>query len=238
MPSPNPYSQEFCKKVCAYVRYKTVHREIAEELQNHIEDHLEALLERGVSLEEAEKQAVEAMGDPEQIGRELNKQHRPFLERLLTITNLLTGIGVLYCIWALFFVGFMGLISLGSLNYSVEPEHILYTQKLEGKQKVGAITYKLQKLTVTDDNTILIAYSTYGDNFDTILRGWSSPDLRAYDEQGTPYDTKGSNKAGLYHRSQIVVENFDPDRGENSIVLKAYSYYGDVAFRIPLREVK
>jgi hypothetical protein len=214
-----------------------VHGEIAEELQNHINDHVEALLESGVRVEEAEEQAVEAMGDPEEIGRELNKEHRPLIEGMLTLTNLITAIGILYCIWAFLFVGFYGLLSLDSLNYSVERDHILYTQKLEGKQKVGAITYKLNKMTVTDDNTLLITYSTYGDNLDTILRGWTSPALMAYDEKGKAYHTKGSKNTGLYPRGQILIDDFDSSRGD-TIVLKAPSYYGDVVFPIPLQGVK
>lgn len=236
MPLSNP-GQEFCKKVCSFVKYKKAHREISEELQNHLEDHMEGLLEHGMSPDEAEKAAVEAMGNPEEIGRELDKQHRPLLERMLRLTGIVKTLGILYCIWALFFVVYMGLISLGSLNYSVEPEQIRYTEKLQAKQKVGAITYRLQKMKVTNDNTILIDYSTYGDNFDIILRGWSSPSLGAFDEQGRPYDTKGSKKGGLYHRSQLVVEDYDPGRGK-SITLKAHSYYGDAVFHIPLREVK
>lgn len=235
MPSPN-ISQEFCRKVCSYIKYKRVHYEITQELKNHIEDHQENLIETGLNQDEAEKQAVEAMGDPEEIGKELDKQHRPLVEWMLSITNLVTAIGLLYIIGVIIFVVFMGLISLGSLNYSVEKEDILYTQKLSEKQKVGGLTYQLKKMIVTDDNTILIEYSTYGNNFDIIFRGWSAFSLRAHDKDGKAYDQKGSGKGGLYSRSQIVIEDFD--RGEKSIFLKAFSYYGDVEFQIPLQEVR
>jgi len=229
MPSPN-ISQEFCRQVCSYIKYKRVHYEITQELKNHIEDHQEGLVEAGLNQDEAEKRAVEAMGDPEEIGKELDKQHRPLVEWMLSITNLVTAIGLLYFIGVIMYVGFMGLLSLGSLNYSVEKEDILYTQK------VGGLTYQLKKMTVTEDNTILIEYSTYGDNLDIILRGWSAFSLRAHDEDGNMYDQKGSGNAGIYRRSQIVIEDFD--RGEKSIFLKAFSYYGDVEFHIPLQEVK
>lgn len=237
MPSPNSYRQEFLQQVCSYVRSKTMHREIARELEDHIEDHMDSLMESGLSLEEAENKAIEAMGDPEEIGRELNKLYRPFVEGILTLTRVLTVIGVLYCIWVFLYVGFVGLLSFGPLNYSIDKEDIAYTQKLVGKQKVGAITYKLQKMTRLDDGTILITYITYGDNIDIILRGWTSPNLGAYDEKGEHYDTKGSSGAGLWHRNQIIVEDFDPKRGE-TIILKTFSYYGDVIFSVPVREVE
>ncbi|HHV63914.1 MAG TPA: hypothetical protein GXX46_02375 [Peptococcaceae bacterium] len=232
--------EEFCRKVCSFVRYKKAHRQIYEELHNHIEDHAEYLREQGIAPEEAERLAVQAMGDPEEIGRELDKQHRPLIERLLAITSVAKIIGILYGVWVSLYIAFIVLLTVGSLvgsmNYTVEKEDILYSEKLSQKQRVGAVTYKLQKITVTDDSSILVDYLYYGHNPDIILRGWTSPTLRVYDPEGNPYNSKGSSKAGFIHKSQVVVEGYDLSKG--SIVLKAPSFYGDVEFRIPLREVQ
>lgn len=50
---------------------------IRSELDGHIEDHMEALRELGYDEELAETRTLAAMGDPEEVGRELNKQY-PF----------------------------------------------------------------------------------------------------------------------------------------------------------------
>ena len=67
---------EFLNSVCEQIKYKPIRNTIAEELKDHIEDKKEELIEMGQNEEEAEKDAVEQMGDAEIIGKELNKVHR------------------------------------------------------------------------------------------------------------------------------------------------------------------
>ena len=76
---------EFLNSVCEQIKYKPIRNTIAEELKDHIEDKKEELIEMGQTEEEAEKNAVEQMGDAEIIGKELNKVHRPRLDWKLLI---------------------------------------------------------------------------------------------------------------------------------------------------------
>ena len=71
----------FCQAVCGFVRFSPDHAAITAELTAHLEDHRDALLERqpDLSPQEAEAEAVRAMGDPEQLGRALNESHSPLL---------------------------------------------------------------------------------------------------------------------------------------------------------------
>lgn len=48
---------------------------IRSELDGHIEDHMEALRELGYDDELAEERAIAAMGEPDEVGRELNRQY-------------------------------------------------------------------------------------------------------------------------------------------------------------------
>ena len=77
--TPRSSIGEFCKAVCSFVRFWPDHDAITAELTAHMEDHRDALLERNPALspEEAEERAVAAMGDPEALGRELDKSHNP-----------------------------------------------------------------------------------------------------------------------------------------------------------------
>ena len=50
---------------------------IRAEIDGHIEDHMEGLLELGYDPDLAEERALAAMGDPKEVGRELNRQY-PF----------------------------------------------------------------------------------------------------------------------------------------------------------------
>lgn len=68
----------FCAQVCRYVGWKRVHVSITQEFTGHLEDAAAALAARGLGPEEAAVQAVAAMGDPADIGRALDRVHRPF----------------------------------------------------------------------------------------------------------------------------------------------------------------
>ena len=68
---------EFIAAVCAKVRFKPARAKIAEELRAHLEDRAAMLEERGFSPEDAAARAVAAMGDPEEIGTALDREHSP-----------------------------------------------------------------------------------------------------------------------------------------------------------------
>lgn len=70
----------FCDAVCAAVPRATAREreEIRRELRDHLEDHALDMRERDWSEEEAQKRAVEAMGDPAEIGKAWNDQLSPF----------------------------------------------------------------------------------------------------------------------------------------------------------------
>ena len=86
-----PFKQ-FCDQVCCVIRLPLAKRLAREELTAHLEDHAAALEEQGVPPEEAALRAVEAMGDPYQIGHELDRCHSPLVPGL---TALFTVLGVM-----------------------------------------------------------------------------------------------------------------------------------------------
>ena len=69
--------QEFCDRVLARVRHATPEEKAAirAELDGHMEDHAAALLEAGYEEAEAAERALAAMGNPEEIGAELNRDY-------------------------------------------------------------------------------------------------------------------------------------------------------------------
>lgn len=71
-----PYTSDpYTKTVCACLRYATAKEKAAvqAELEAHIEDHTEALLAAGYNAGHAQRLAVEAMGDPQDVGQALNE---------------------------------------------------------------------------------------------------------------------------------------------------------------------
>lgn len=89
-------TKEFLNNVCEQIKYKPIRNEIAEELQGHIKDIKESYIEEGVNEEEAEKKAIKQMGEPEKIGKKLNKIHKPKMNwQLLILTIILLEFGYL-----------------------------------------------------------------------------------------------------------------------------------------------
>ena len=70
-----------------------------QELEDHIVDHMDALLAAGLSPEDAKKQAISAMGDPEITAKLLRKVHQPILTKLLQVTKWMTIVLAIVTVW-------------------------------------------------------------------------------------------------------------------------------------------
>ena len=82
------------------VRSKPEHKAIRAELLGHIEDKEQYFLDKGMEQRDAAKAAVEAMGDPVEVGKELDKAHPVWWAKLYTVCKVVIA---LLCIVAAFF---------------------------------------------------------------------------------------------------------------------------------------
>ncbi len=96
--------EEFCRQVCFAVPRSTSKewKEMEAELMGHMEDRMDDLVAQGHSPEEAEAEAVRRMGDPEEVGRALNRQ----LSEVWLVIRMLAAMGavamavlVALCLW-------------------------------------------------------------------------------------------------------------------------------------------
>lgn len=87
--------KDFLNTVCQEIKYKPVRNGIAEELKNHIQDIKEDYIDKGIKEQQAENKAVLQMGNAEEIGKRLNRIHRPKLDwKLLILLVILIGFAV------------------------------------------------------------------------------------------------------------------------------------------------
>ena len=70
---------KFLKTVCKQIRFGWDRDIVSKELEFHIEDSVLDLISEGYSKEEANKIAIEQMGNPIEIGKQLNEEHKPLL---------------------------------------------------------------------------------------------------------------------------------------------------------------
>ena len=97
---------EYLETVGGQIRWRRARRVLLRELSDHIADQAAAFEAEGRSPEEALAGAVAEMGEPEAVGRELDRLHRPQNRRGLAVTvAALFAAGVLL---QLFAAGLMG----------------------------------------------------------------------------------------------------------------------------------
>ena len=97
---------EYLETVGGQIRWRRARRVLLRELSDHIADQAAAFEAEGRRPEEALAGAVAEMGEPEAVGRELDRLHRPQNRRGLAVTvAALFAAGVLL---QLFAAGLMG----------------------------------------------------------------------------------------------------------------------------------
>jgi len=88
--------KEFLENVCNQIRYKPMREDISEELGLHIQEMKEEHMSYGLSEKEAEERVVANMGDSIEIGKKLDKIHRPKFDWILfLLVGILIGFGFL-----------------------------------------------------------------------------------------------------------------------------------------------
>lgn len=93
----------YCAAVCDQVRFRPDRAAIQSELWDHLEDHAAALEEMGLSREEAKARAVEAMGDPVEVGKALDALHSPVTGWLLRVFGWLSNLALAVLCLAVFY---------------------------------------------------------------------------------------------------------------------------------------
>ena len=98
--------EDWCYRAVTLIRFKPDREAVYKELKAHLEDHYDDLLSQGYSPEQAQKSALEAMGDPEEIAPQLGQIHKPWLGYIYRTVKWITNPLFL---WALFLlIGFTG----------------------------------------------------------------------------------------------------------------------------------
>lgn len=88
--------ENFLQNVCQEIKYKPVRSSISEELEQHIQEIKEEYIQNGIEEQEAEEKAIKQMGNAEEIGKRLNKIHRPKIDwKLIVLITILTAFGII-----------------------------------------------------------------------------------------------------------------------------------------------
>ncbi len=78
----------FLDLICSKIKNKNVHAKIKDEYEDHIDELCEELKTDGMASEDALAAAVLRMGNPAEIGEQLNKTHKPLIEFSIIFSTL------------------------------------------------------------------------------------------------------------------------------------------------------
>ena len=91
----------WCDTVTRQVRFRPDRGAIQRELAAHYQDHVRDLERVGYDWKLAEQRALAAMGDPEEIGRALDRVHKPWLGWLWIASRAVLALTVMACLLSL-----------------------------------------------------------------------------------------------------------------------------------------
>lgn len=97
--------EEWRLLVTNQVRFRPDREEIARELSAHYVDHVKDLERIGYDHDLARSRALEAMGDPEEVGRAMDRVHKPWLGWLWQVSRWLVWALCAVFLWSLLWNG-------------------------------------------------------------------------------------------------------------------------------------
>ena len=156
---------------------------IRQELDGHMEDHMDALRELGYDEALAEERTIAAMGDPAEVGRELNRQY-PFrwlvIGRAAMIATLLFALlvappawnkagDVVNNLWCRFYP--LHLLDLRELSWGADRDYrpmVTEAEKVDLRQMADGVTLYIYQAGLEDpaaeETTAWAAVSPYWDD--------------------------------------------------------------------------
>ncbi|MDF2519903.1 MAG: hypothetical protein K0R84_531 [Clostridia bacterium] len=229
---PSPKKDEFLQGVITHIKFPFDREDIRAELESHISEKMDYYIEQGHDIENAEQLAVNDMGDAEEIGVELNKQHNPFLGWIWKITNVMV---VLLVIWNVYTIGVPLLYPMfkGNPVNDIPKSDIVYRIDIDEKVKLDDTVIHFTNVIYEKDGDLNIFYEHY----DTRLwgMGWSLGSIgEVTDNLGNKYFAgSGYGGGGIISRSCRIIENF-PKEAEK-LIISYDSYNRKYTVEIPLQ---
>lgn len=193
--------KKFVQLVLKEITFIFDYAAIEEELLQHIEDRKADFLKEGLKEEEAEEKAVERMGNPTELGKELNKEHKPLLGSIWLFTNVVTVIVVLLFIYIV-----AGSI-LPAIFYDhpaeyIKKENIKFHAEMKEEVRIDDTVIRITDIILEKNNTLYIVYTTHGKKW--FAQQWTSSYIgKITDDNGNTYN-KGSSSTGGIIRHHVV----------------------------------
>lgn len=228
-------ADEFLKEVLNHIKFPFDRDEIILELKNHILDSQDYYMGKGHTAEEAEELAVEQMGDPTEIGKELNKEHNPIIGWIWKVTNIIVVplyvIGILILSYMVITIPYN--LFYSDLSREIPKESIVYEMDLNNKVQIDDRVIHFKKLIYDEKNNLHIFYKYYDKKF--WKTGWGLGSIGTVtDNLGSEYlSGSGTSSGGIITNSRRTIRDFSPQA--NTLIIDFDSYNRSYNLQIPLK---
>ena len=157
---------KFIQNVLSHIANPFVLGKISRELSNHLEDSIKTYVERGYNQSDAEDKAIEAMGDPAELGKSLNHIHPLYIDLFSVLSKITAAVAV----WVVIFMivvpnvskindKYQGKKDLNmKLSQEIYPKYP-YSKKLELEFDVINTTYIVKEFRFNEENEGLLILS-------------------------------------------------------------------------------
>lgn len=185
--------KEYLQRVRKHIYYVFDRDSIEQELALHLQDSMDALRDEGHSKEEAEALAVEQMGSPDEVGKQLNKEHHPVLGYAWLASVVML---VFLIIPALFGVGhviYMGIKTVTPITI----ENSVETYPLDMVLELSTHKVRLDNICINEDGDYYLTYRAWT-KYSYSRAGWSSGLFSLVDSNGSYLKSSGFSSSGRY----------------------------------------
>ena len=223
---------KFLEDVLSYIKFPFVKDDIKFELESHILEKIDYYMEQGYDRETAEELSINDMGNPKEIGIQLNRQHNPFLGWILTITNVMIFfLGIL----SVFFIVpiFVSPLFDGNLINDIPKEDIVYRIDIDERVKLDDRIIHFTNVVYEKNGDMNIFYEYWDSRF--LKTGWSLGTIgNIRDNLGNTYFAgSGLGGGGLKSKCRSTVRDFSKDA--DTLIID-YDYYNrKYRVEIPLK---
>lgn len=183
--------KEYLRIVRKQIQFIFDRDEIEKELNQHLQDSILDLMEEGLTREEAELQAVAQMGDPMEVGKQLNQQHHPFLGYLLKASEATIYLLIVPTLLMLIYFGYnaIQLVTPTVVENSVE------VIPLNLEVDIPTHDMKIDNICLSEDGKYYITFRLWN-NFEYSRAGWSTS-FHLENSEGRYADHDGYHSNGI-----------------------------------------
>lgn len=207
-----PLLDDFSNEVVKHVKFKFDRDDIKQELNDHMEDMLDEFMSENIEKETAEKMVIDCMGNPDEIGEELNKEHNPVIGWIWAVSRVIAIILIILSILPVLDVGIMTVLSVFS-GYSTDrsKDEIVYEIKPDDKFLIDDTYVKIDEVILYNDNDVEIRYKTWNRPFSrSIIWSFDIGIKCVTDDLNTRYTaSSGSSSGGIVSKHVMTIENFN-----------------------------